>query len=175
MPAPRPVFRELRPAEAARGYEVYLQAFAWLKAKGIRQWLVPFPEAAYRQRLQRGENFGVWVGDALAAILSVAYESSPYWAEETGNQSVWWLGTLATATIFRGHGLGRHTITEAVNFLAAKGASEVFLDCVDNCGFLPAFYVDVGFSEIARKPITYPSGNTFPMLLMRHAVASRQS
>jgi hypothetical protein len=50
------------------------------------------------------------------------------------------------------------------------GASEVFLDCVDT-GFLPRYYLSLGYEVLAQKDITYPSGNTFPMVLMKKHTA----
>jgi hypothetical protein len=46
------------------------------------------------------------------------------------------------------------------------GANEVFIDCVDG-GFLPPYYAGIGYEALGHKEITYPSGNTFPMVLMR--------
>ncbi len=47
----------------------------------------------------------------------------------------------------------------------ASGASAVFLDCVDG-GFLPGYYGGLRYAVLARKDITYPSGNLFPVALM---------
>ena len=165
-----PVLRALRPDEASHGYAVYLQAFAWLEAKGIRQWLIRYPEEKFMARVLRGESFGLFVGGEVAVILALALESSPYWLEATGPNPVWWLSTIATASQFRGRQLGRYAINAAVRRLSAAGADVVFLDCVDNRGALPALYQQEGFAALARKPIRYPSGNTFPMVLMQRTV-----
>jgi hypothetical protein len=41
---------------------------------------------------------------------------------------------------------------------------------VDEKGFLPLYYGNLGYSVVARQEITYPSGNTFPMVLMRKEI-----
>ena len=77
------------------------------------------------------------------------------------------MSTLATAPSFGGKKLGEKAVTEALALLDAKGVEEVYLDCVDEGDFLPSFYQKLGFSVLARKNITYPSGHAFPMVLMK--------
>ena len=160
-------FREIESAEVDEAYHISIEAFDWLKAKGVRQWLVPLPKDKYLGRQQRGENFGLFIGIRVVAIVSLTWEVSPYWQKEVGADAYWWLSMLAVATEFRGAKIGEQTVLEAENWLRGKGATGVFLDCVDEQGFLPSFYKRLGFDEVCRKSITYPSGNTFPMVLMR--------
>jgi ribosomal protein S18 acetylase RimI-like enzyme len=161
------LFRGIQSAEVDEAYRIYMEAFDWLKAKGIRQWLVALPKDKYLDRQQRGENFALFIGGRVAAIVSLAWEVSPFWQKEVGADAYWWLSMLAVATEFRGVRIGEQTVIEAENWLRGKGATEMFLDCVDERGFLPSFYKRLGFDEVYRKSITYPSGNTFPMVLMR--------
>lgn len=161
------LLRTLHGHEVDAAYRVYLEAFEWLKRNGIRQWLVPIPRGVYAQAQERGENLGLFVGNELAVALSLRQEASPYWREELGEERRWWLSTLATAERFRGKNLGRRAVEEAWVLAQVNGASALYLDCVDARGFLPAFYRRLGYSELARKTITYPSGNSFPMVLMR--------
>ncbi|MGD0915255.1 MAG: GNAT family N-acetyltransferase [Thermodesulfobacteriota bacterium] len=161
------LFREIQSAEVDEAYRIYIEAFDWLKAKGVRQWLVPLSKDKYLDRQQRGENFGLFIGARVGAIVSLAWEVSPYWQKEVGADAYWWLSTLAVATEFRGEKIAEQMVLEAENWLRGKGATEVFVDCVDERGFLPSFYKRLGFDEVCRKSITYPSGNTFPMVLMK--------
>jgi ribosomal protein S18 acetylase RimI-like enzyme len=161
------LFRGIQSVEVDEAYHIYMGAFDWLKAKGVRQWLVPISKDKYLNRQQNGENFGLFMGGRVAAIVSLAWEVSPFWQKEVGAVAHWWLSMLAVATEFRGVKIGEKTVLEAENWLRGKGATEMFLDCVDERGFLPSFYKRLGFYEVFRKSITYPSGNTFPMVLMR--------
>jgi ribosomal protein S18 acetylase RimI-like enzyme len=161
------LFRGIQSAEVDEAYRIYMEAFDWLKAKGVRQWLVPIPKDKYLDRQQRGENFGLFIGGRVTAIVSLAWEVSPFWQNEVGAVAYWWLSMLAIATEFRGLKIGEQTVLEAENWLRGKGATEMFLDCVHERGFLPSFYKRLGYDEVFRKSITYPSGNTFPMVLMK--------
>jgi ribosomal protein S18 acetylase RimI-like enzyme len=76
---------------------------------------------------------------------------------------------LATAQNFRGRRLGEVAVRMACEHLVIAGVNVVHLDCVDVDGFLPAFYERLGFVKVAERNITYPSGNSFPMVLMRKA------
>ena len=162
-----PVLRALHGREVDAAYRVYGEAFEWLKRNGVRQWLVPIPRGVYAQMQKHGDNVGLFVGKELAVVLSLRHEASPYWREELGDERRWWLSTLATAERFRGRKLGERAVEEAWVLAQVKGAGALFLDYVDARGFLPAFYRRLGYSDLARKIITYPSGNSFPMVLMR--------
>jgi ribosomal protein S18 acetylase RimI-like enzyme len=35
---------------------------------------------------------------------------------------------------------------------------------------MPAFYARLGFTEVLRMEVSYPSGNAFPMVVMRRDV-----
>jgi len=167
MTAKISLFREIQSAEVDEAYRIYMEAFDWLKAKGVRQWLVPISKDKYLDRQQRGENFGLFIGGRVAAIVSLAWEVSPFWQDDVGTDAYWWLSMLAVPTELRSLKIGEQTVSEAENWLRGKGAKEMFLDCVDERGFLPSFYKRLGFDEVFRKSITYPSGNTFPMVLMK--------
>jgi uncharacterized protein YhfF len=158
-------FRRVDPAEVAAAHAVYLEAFAWLKAKGVRQWLRAVPREEFGARQARGELFGGWSGGALAAVATLAVETSPYWQEEIGPAARAWLKTLAVARGWRGAGLGARLVDAAEATWRAGGREESWLDCVDT-GFLPRYYAARGYRPLARKDITYPSGNTFPVVLM---------
>jgi hypothetical protein len=55
----------------------------------------------------------------------------------------------------------------ACEHLSKVGVHDLYLDCVDVAGFLPAFYARLGFTKIAERSTTYPTGNRFSMVLMR--------
>jgi ribosomal protein S18 acetylase RimI-like enzyme len=125
------------------------------------------PLEVYEQRQLRGENFGYFVGDALAVIVSLARQESADWREETGGQTHWWLKTLATAEEFHGRRLGEQTVAACEMWLRERGEKKLLLDCAD-AGFLPHFYTRLGFQVVARKSIAYPSGDASAMVLMEN-------
>jgi ribosomal protein S18 acetylase RimI-like enzyme len=70
-------------------------------------------------------------------------------------------------------GIGRKVVRAAEDYIRTLNGEEVFLDCVDEKGFLPLYYGSLGYSVVARQEITYPSGNTFPMVLMRKEIGRK--
>jgi len=160
-----PEFRQLATSELDLGYSIYISAFEWLNAKGIRQWLVPLPRSVYQARQARGENYGLFVADRLAVIVSVGCGTPTEWADVVTEPSTWWIRTLATGGDYRGRGLGAQAVQLAVAQLQERGLHEVYLDCVA-CSLL-AYYAKLGFTQLIAKDITYSSGNTFPAVLMK--------
>jgi SAM-dependent methyltransferase/ribosomal protein S18 acetylase RimI-like enzyme len=163
---PSPILRALRDDEVDAAYEIQLQACAWLRQKGVRQWLSPKPRAVYDARQQKGENHGLYIAGSLAATLALSFESHQYWREEMGEEPRWWLHTLVVAPGFRGRRVGEEAVSAAVALIRSRGAGDLFLDCSTD-GVLPAYYGRLGFETLAQKNITYPSGNTYPITLMR--------
>ncbi|MGH7977309.1 MAG: GNAT family N-acetyltransferase [Limisphaerales bacterium] len=161
------VFRRLSKDEVDLGYEIYLAAFKWLNANGIRQWLVPLRLSDYEAREKSEENYGLFISDELAVIASLAQKIPHEWADVVSEPQTWWIQTLAASQKFRGKNLGKLTMQFVETYLAKQNVQKLYLDCVDVAGFLPVFYSNLGFVKIEQRNITYPSGNTFPMVLMK--------
>jgi predicted N-acetyltransferase YhbS len=162
--------RRLQEEEFDRAYDIYLDAFEWLKAKGVRQWLVPISRTTYQERHLRGENFGYFISGELYAIVSLAYIPTKYWTAQLGEVPQWCISMLAVSASCHGMSIGRETVRAVEDYVRTLNGKEVFLDCVDEKGFLPLYYGNLGYSVVARQDITYPSGNTFPMVLMRKEI-----
>lgn len=159
-------FRQLSPHELDLGYAVYMSAFEWLNANGIRQWLVPLPRSVYAARHKRGENYGLFVEDQLAVIISLYPGTPPEWADILTESETWWVHTLAIKSDYRGRGLGALTLQHSVAHLRDQGLLEIYLDCL--AGFLPTYYAKQGFTQLAARDYTYPSSsNTFSIVLMK--------
>ena len=158
-------FRAIADSEVESAYAVYLGVFEWLGAKGVRQWLCALPLDTFQERERKKELFGCFMDKRVAAVVTVALEPSPYWPE-LGGESRWWIKTLAVDRGARGAGVGTVTMRECESLAWNAGAAEIFLDCVD-VGFLPAYYAGIGYTVLSRKDITYPSGNTFHVALMK--------
>ena len=161
------IFRRLLPSESDLGYSIYLEAFRWLNAHGIRQWLAPLPRSVYDRRQALSENYGLFMDGHLAVLLSLVCGTPPEWADIVAEAHTWWLQNLATAEGFRGRRLGESAVSVAGEHLLRDCVPEVYLDCVDVRGFLPGFYQRLGLVKVCGRNITYPSGNTYPMVLMR--------
>jgi GNAT superfamily N-acetyltransferase len=132
-------FRQLANDEADAGHAIIMDAFEWLKAKEIRQWLVEFPRSAYSKRQEQGSNFGLFCDGELAVILSLIDSRPECWISHLPNKNVWWLCTMATARQFHGRRLGEQAVLQAGTFLQNKNVDCLYLDCV-NGEFLPNFY-----------------------------------
>lgn len=171
-PFPRPFLRGLRIDEVEAAYAIYLEACTWLKEKGVKQWLSPKPKTVFEARQRQGENYGLFLGTDLVAIATLSYETHECWKEELGAAMRWWLHTLAIAPRYRRRRLGEEAVAAAESFLHSKEASELFLDCGAD-GILPAYYGKLGYDALANKAITYPSGNTYPIVLMRKVIGPR--
>lgn len=163
-------FRQLAANEVATAHELYLDVVEWLKAKGIRQWLRPLTLEEFRGRQARGELFGVFEAGRLVATVSLAFEEDDDWDRFLGAAKRWWLKTLAVARTSEGRHVGELTMRACERHLALARAKEVYLECVDT-GFLPAYYERLGYEVLQRADITYSSGNTFPVALMRKRIA----
>jgi GNAT superfamily N-acetyltransferase len=160
---------ELRPVtieEIGAAHRVYLEVVDWLKALGVRQWLRALPEEVFRERQARGELFAGHLESRMAAIVTIAFEEDADWSEVVGPGKNWWIKTLATNRAFRRQNLGGQVMQACETRLIKSGAREVWLECVD-AGFLPDYYAQFGYAVIKCKTITYPSGNTFEVTLMR--------
>src|SRR4030042_1853638 len=165
--------RKLKEEEFNQAYHIYLDAFEWLKVKGVRQWLVPISRTTYQEQQFRGENFGYFISGELCAIVSLSNMTSKYWATQLGEVSRWWISMLAVEASYYGMGIGYEVVKSVEEYVRVLNVEEIFLDCVDEKGFLPRYYGSLGYSIIARQEITYPSGNTFPMVLMRKELGWR--
>ena len=162
-------FSALTVAEIEPAHALYLEVAAWLKMKGIRQWLRPLTLEEFQKRQARGELFGAFADHRLVATVALAFEEDDDWRQHVGDEKHWWLKTLAVTRTGGGRGLGQRTVQAGEAHLARAGAKEVYLECVDT-GFLPGYYERLGYSVLKRATITYPSGNTFPVALMRKAL-----
>jgi GNAT superfamily N-acetyltransferase len=149
-------FRPLTAAEEAAGYQVICDTVDWLRSKGIKLWEKPLPRETYAARQQRGENYGLFVGGELAGIVSLVRGAAQQWAEELPDRRIMWMSTLTTANAFRGRGLGRQIVEQAISHLAGRGEKMLYLDCKP--GFLAEFYSGTGFEEVARKTATINRG-----------------
>jgi hypothetical protein len=159
-------FRPVSVDEVDVAYRLYVEAFEWLKRKGVRQWLRALPREEFTERQARGELFALFVAGKMAAMVTLAFEQDGDWQKYLPAGKRWWLKTLTVARTHGGRAVGEEVLRRAEAQLAAAGTQEVYLECVD-AGFLPDYYAHLGYEIRQRAEITYPSGNTFLVCLMR--------
>jgi GNAT superfamily N-acetyltransferase len=165
------VFRTLTSAEEEAGYQIICDTVEWLRSKDIDLWRKPLPRETYAARHQRGENYGLFSDGQLAAIVSLVRGAAKQWAEELSDRQIMWMSTLTTANAFRGRGLGRQIVEQAISHLVDRGEKILYLDCKP--GFLTEFYSGAGFEEVARKTATINRGAACylaEVVLMRRAL-----
>jgi len=167
-------FRKVSKAAVGDAHAIYLGVYDWLKTKGVRQWLRASPEDAFAEFQRKGQLFAYYIDDRMAAVVIVAFEATPYWAEVLGGESRWWIKSLAVDRVWHGAGIGPRVLAACESFIQEAGATQAYLDCV-GAGFLPGYYAGLGYETLARKEITYPSGNTFAMALMTKRLANQEA
>jgi len=69
-------FRPVAPEEIDAAYQVYLEVFEWLNAKGVRQWLRALPRQIFVDRQQRGELLAHFSGGRPVAVVTLAFEAN---------------------------------------------------------------------------------------------------
>ena len=163
---PSYLFRRLQEKELDAGYGIIVEVTDWLLSQGVRQWLQPLPYETYVTRQRSSENYGLFMDNELAAVVSLMNARPDYWASSLPKTDFKWMATLASARKFKGHKLGELALSEAEHFLAVEGVPAIYLDCIYGNGALPKFYELLGYHQIVRKPIEFPHG-TLDSVLMR--------
>jgi GNAT superfamily N-acetyltransferase len=141
------------PEDTARLLALFDDAIAWLVAHGQTGQWGDKPFSARDAEAQRAQGWadggGLWfaVGpdgeDAGAIVLGDAFGYVP----EPDRPEVY-VQVLLTASAFRGRGVGRRLIDQAVRVAREQGAEQLRVDCWDGAPELPAAYVRLGFERV---------------------------
>ena len=158
--------RPLRDQELDEGYAIICAAYEWLRSRKIRQWTIPLARSEYRRWHANGGNYGLFVGDALAVVLSLLEGGLEDWPDVEDCVPVLWLYSLATHERFKGRDLGKEAVRRALEVPRELGFA-VYLACVQGSGFLPAYYESLRFEVVGRETRTYGEHGEFDMVLMR--------
>ena len=154
-------------------HAIYSRTFDWLTAKGVRQWLLRLDEATFAMRQVAGEAFAIHVDGALAGCVFVPFETLGYYGDELKTVPRWWMHTLVIYRVFAGLGVGERAVAAVCDLVRERGGDSVWLHCVNDANHaevIPSYYARLGFEEALRTEVTYPSGNAFPMVVMRRAL-----
>ena len=157
------VFRRLNDDDVDAAVAILDAASQWLLARGIRQWTTAYPRALYQELQDRGENFGLFDGGRLAAIVTLT-GAPPEWDAELVGQSVRWISKLAVAPDCHGRGFGRAALEHALQQLRREDANRAWLDCRN--GPLVSFYESLGFERVTTKVVQFPDV-TLELVLMK--------
>ncbi|MDF1811499.1 MAG: GNAT family N-acetyltransferase [Verrucomicrobiales bacterium] len=159
-------FRQLSLKDETEAYTIHCQTVDWLLGRKIRQWTRPVPESIFVERIERGEMFCMEVEGQIAAIVTILRQEPGCWQNELGSGTFTFISTLCTGNDYRGNNYGKALLSESIRFIESEWEMEkIYLDCVVGDQFLPKFYHEFGFKDVAMKGIEYPTG-VFEMLLM---------
>lgn len=162
-------FSLLSASDVPAAHAVYSRTFDWLTAKGVRQWLLRLDEATFGKRQAAGEAFAIHVDGVLAGCVFVPFETIAYYGDELRATPRWWMHTLVVDRAFAGRGLGARAVAAVCDQVRERGGDSLWLHCVNDANHaevIPGYYARLGFDEVLRTDVTYPSGNSFPMVVM---------
>src|SRR5579862_9713856 len=124
---PTYAFRRLNEDDFESAYAILVEVTEWLLNKGVRQWMQPIPEEMYAQRQTDGENYGLFIDDKLASVVSLIDLRPDYWADYLpDDHSYKWMATLASSRKFKGQKLGELILSEAEQFLIVEGVPALY-------------------------------------------------
>ncbi len=151
-------------------HAIYDRTFDWLTAKGVRQWLLRLDEATFAERHAAGEALAIYVDGVLAGCVFVPFETLAYYGDVIKTAPRWWMHTLVIDRAFAGQGVGVSAVAAVGDWVREQGGQAVWLHCVNDASHaevIASYYARLGFDEVLRTEVTYPSGNAFPMVVMR--------
>ena len=160
-------------SDVSAAHALYNRTFDWLTTKGVRQWLLRLDEATFAKRQLAGEAFAIHIDGVLAGCVFVPFEALGYYGDELKTLPRWWMHTLVIDRAFAGLGIGQRAVAAVCDLVRELGGDSVWLHCVNdanNAEVIPTYYARLGFDEVLRVEVTYPSGNAFPMVVMRRAL-----
>jgi ribosomal protein S18 acetylase RimI-like enzyme len=159
--------------DVSAAHAIYSRTFDWLATKGVRQWLLRLDEATFGKRQAAGEAFAIHADRKLAGCVFVPFETIAYYGDELNTGRRWWMHTLVVDRAFAGRRLGEWAVAAVCDLVRARGGDSVWLHCVNDANHtdvIPGYYERLGFDEVVRADVTYPSGNSFPMVVMRKSL-----
>lgn len=156
--------RGLVAADFEAAYMIVREAAMWLRERDLPTWLVP--QDIYRQRHLRGENYGLFMGNDLRAVVTLTTYRPGSWAQYLPETEFIWLATLASLRQCKGQNLGRVLLAQAETFVQQQGIYSIYLDCYYSRGLLPHYYEQAGYHWIARQDLIFEDGSAHDSVLM---------
>lgn len=131
--------------EAPEAFSLIKKRMAWMKEKGIRQWVEgeyekAFPPSYYDEKAKEGGLVGLKEDGRLLAIGSLA-EVDPKW--EDGEKAIY-LHTFASDP--KEKGAGSLLLSQVEEYAAKRGFPLLRLDSIKGNETLKSYYQSKGFS-----------------------------
>ena len=166
-------FSLLSESDILCAHAIYNRTFDWLTTKRVRQWLLRLDEATFAKRQAASEAFAIQVDGVLAGCVFVPFETLGYYGDELKTVPRWWMHTLVIDRAFAGRGVGKLAVAAVCDWVRERGGDSVWLHCVNDANHaevIASYYARLGFDELLRAEVTYPSGNAFPMVVMQRRI-----
>jgi GNAT superfamily N-acetyltransferase len=168
-------FQLLKPEDVDEAYSIISSRVQYLLSKNIRQYSEAYPpKELFIERQKNAYNFGLYHATELTAIVSAIANYIPDgWIEYTPRNDFAWITTLFSSEKHRGKNLGYIAMKEVDNYLFSRKIYSLLLDCyVDDGEYLISYYRNIGYKEVVRKEICYPT-HTFTAALMKKTLEIR--
>ena len=171
-------FLRLKDINVENAYEIIRRRFDYLEKKGIKQYLAPYPPyETFKKRQEDGLNFGLYISGKLNGIVTLMNSFPDEWEEIRLNGRFLWICSLFTSKEARGQNIGSVLIDKVEEYAKSMSFDFLILDCyINETGFLVQYYKKLGFKEIKRKEVIYPSRSFFAAFMLKDIkIKSKQS
>lgn len=131
--------------EAPEAFSLIKKRMAWMKEKGIRQWVEgeyekAFPPSYYHEKAKEGGLVGLKDGDCLLAIASLAKEDGKW---NDGEKAIY-VHTFASDP--KEKGAGSLLLSQIEEYAAKQGFPLLRLDSIKGNETLKSYYQGKGFA-----------------------------
>lgn len=137
--------------DLAKLQSLYIEAAAWMEAKGIDQWRTSDFTTEHMQKLIRQtELYQVnWSGSIIGG-LSIQWKDAIIWKELDCDNEAGYLHKLVVKREYNGLGIGNTVLRWCEAYMKMNGKKLLRLDCVPSNVKLNEYYVTAGFEFRGR-------------------------
>jgi len=164
------IFRQLDERDFDTAYDIVADATRWLQGRALPAWLIP--RDVYYARQIAGDNFGLFVGVELCAVVTLTTYCPDDWAHYFVPHDYYWLASLASKPAHQGQRYGQRGLQHAEQHAMMQNKVAIYLDCYFSDGKLPRYYQQQGYSWLARKDLIFADGSRHDSVLMRKMLVS---
>lgn len=126
---------------------------AWLKSKGIQQWVLPFTSEWVDQRIERREFYIASIAEQAVGVFRLIESDPTIW--ENASTDAFYIHSLAVSKKWKGKAIGRSMLKWAEEYAVKNGRKYIRLDCMAENPVLCAYYERAGFISCGLKEIQY--------------------
>ena len=135
--------------DAEELYGLLLEASAWLRQKGLRQWNPEYPRQRFVREIDEGHVW-YWAADGEAIGTTTLLEDRPeYYPKGVWEDGVrtWYVCRFAVSRKLAGQRVGEQLLARLETDAAAAGVRALRLDVASSNPFLETYYVARGFKR----------------------------